>query len=317
MASGPLAIHLSLFHKGNYCPQTYRWGKWATEKLGPSLRVTQVFDFNRISPKTASLSGVLAQELNPQIYSPFAQPEDRGNGQVEMEAPPGDRWVDTQTPVLQGKPKPRELSTGVMSISLPAWMETWTFGTDTQRCGWNPPPHIHQSSHNREGKAASGYLDHLGDCPWAAIALFSAQQYKTCLWKKYILAKTLLLVRCEGWWGGGFHKVGWRNRVLSVVSSSNVWFGFKTPLCSAFSALPTKSPHKSVYHQIAFWLLSHTTCTLQIPRPGLCPTGSSISSYEDKMSVAAEKFSPMLFTLFTVQYWYITILHLIIINNDT
>lgn len=183
--------------------------------------------------------------------------------------------------------------------------------------GTPPPPHIHQSSHNREGKAASGYLDHLGDCPWAAITLFSAQQYKTCLWKKYILAKTLLLVRCEGWWGGGFRKVGWRNHVLSVVSSSNVWFGFKMPLCSAFSALPTKSPHKSVYHQIAFWLPSHTTCTLQIPRPGLCPTGSSISSYEDKMSVAAEKFSPMLFTLFTVQYWYITILHLIIINNDT
>lgn len=46
---------------------------------GPSLRDTQVSDFNGISPKTARLSGALAQELNAQIYSPFARPEHRGS----------------------------------------------------------------------------------------------------------------------------------------------------------------------------------------------------------------------------------------------
>lgn len=43
-----------------------------------------MFDFNEISPKTARLSGVLAQELNPQIYSSFAQSKHRGSqGQWE------------------------------------------------------------------------------------------------------------------------------------------------------------------------------------------------------------------------------------------
>ena len=48
----------------------------------------------------------------------------RGNGKVEAVVLLGDRWVDTQTPMLTGKPKPRELRTGVTSVSLPAQMET-------------------------------------------------------------------------------------------------------------------------------------------------------------------------------------------------
>lgn len=91
-----------------------------------------MFDFNEISPKTARLSGVLAQELNPQIYSSFAQPEHRGSqGQWEggewspsTFIPLGHRWGDTQSLMLTGKPKLKELRTDDMSVSLPTQTDT-------------------------------------------------------------------------------------------------------------------------------------------------------------------------------------------------
>jgi len=152
-------------------------------------------------------------------------------------------------------------------------------------------------------------LEHPGDRPWAAVTLFSAQQYKTCLSKKYSWAKTSLLARCEGWQGGDFLKIGWRNHSPSVIGFSRVlfWFGLVWFGLKCHFVLPSPHSLQKVHTsqsttKTVLWLLSPTACTLQIPRPGLCPMARCISSYEDKTSVAAENFSLMLFTLFTMQY---------------
>lgn len=163
-----------------------------SEKLrnqGLRLRNTQVFDFNRISLNTASLSGVLGQELNPQIYSPFAQSEHRGNVEGGF-CPPLSFWVSRE---WTHRPQCSQESAQSWGQALSAYPETWAFGTGTKGCRWNASSN-HQNCYNREGEIPSGCLDHPRDNPWAAVTPLRAQ-HKTCLWTEHILAKTLLLVR--------------------------------------------------------------------------------------------------------------------------
>lgn len=183
MSSGPLAIHLHLFHKWNYCPRFYRWGKWESEKLGPQaqgysgvwlltefhlkLQVCQVCWLKSLTLRfTALLLSLSTEAMWRAVFvhlSPSGWPE---SGHTDANAH-------------------RKVHRTEGRQYLPTQIETWTFGTDIKGCRWSSSSN-HQSSYNREGKVLRGCLDHPRDSPWAAVTPFSAQHQNLPLDKTHL-----------------------------------------------------------------------------------------------------------------------------------
>lgn len=119
----------------------------------------------------------------------------------------------------------------------------------------------------------------LGAVPGLQSSFSVLSSIKPAFEKNHILAKVLLLVKWEGCGAGGFLKTGWRNYVHSIVSFSNIL------ICSVlkcYFVLPSPRSLQKAHTmhsttKIAFWLLSPTACTLQIPRPGVCPIALCLS----------------------------------------